>query len=52
LTGDGKGNFQATSALKSGLDVKGEVRKIIYLQEKKQLILLKNNAPAQLLQQN
>ena len=52
LTGDGKGNFQATSALISGLDAKGEVRRIIYLQEKKQLILLKNNAPAQLLHQN
>jgi hypothetical protein len=52
LAGDGKGNFQATSALISGLDIKGEVRRIIYLQDKKQLILLKNNAPAQLLQQN
>ncbi|HEY5772878.1 MAG TPA: VCBS repeat-containing protein, partial [Chitinophagaceae bacterium] len=52
LTGDGKGNFQATSTLNSGLDANGEVRRIIYLQEKKQLILLKNNAPAQLLQQN
>ena len=47
----GKGNFQPTSALSSGLDAKGEVRKIIYLQEKKQLILLKNNAPSQLLHQ-
>lgn len=52
LTGDGKGNFQATSTLSSGLDVNGEVRRIIYLLDKKQLILLKNNAPAQLLQQN
>jgi hypothetical protein len=52
LIGDGKGNFQPTSALRSGLDVNGEVRRIIYLQDKRQLILLKNNAPARLLQQN
>src|SRR5688572_10638391 len=52
LTGDGKGNFQATSALNSGLDVKGEVRRIIYLRENKQVILLKNNAPPQLIRQN
>ena len=52
LTGDGKGNFQATSALVSALDAKGEVRRIIYLQEEKQIILLKNNASAQVLQQN
>jgi len=41
LTCDGKENFQATSALSSGLDVDGEVRRIIFLQEKKQIILLK-----------
>ena len=46
LTGDGKGNFQAISTLSSGLDAKGEVRRIIYQQDKKQIILLKNNAPA------
>src|SRR5688572_16985220 len=51
LTGDGKGNFQAGPAFRSGLDVKGEVRRIIYLQDKKQVILLKNNGPAQLFQQ-
>ena len=52
LTGDGKGNFETSSTLSSGLDVNGEVRRIIYLQGKKQMILLKNNAAAQLLTQN
>lgn len=52
LTGDGKGNFQASPTFRSGLDVNGEVRRIIYLPVKKQIILLRNNAPAQLLQQN
>jgi enediyne biosynthesis protein E4 len=52
LTGDDKGNFQTILPLNSGLDVNGEVRRIIYLQETKKIILLKNNAPAQLLQQN
>ena len=52
LSGDGKGDFQTTSALISGLDISGEVRRIVYLQAKKQVILFKNNAPAQLIQQN
>jgi len=52
LIGDGKGKFRTVSNLSSGLDVNGEVRRIIYLQEKKQIILLKNNAPAQLIKQN
>jgi len=33
-TGDGNGNFQTSSALSAGLDVNGEVRRIIYLQDK------------------
>jgi len=52
LLGDGKGNFKTSPNLSSGLDVNGEVRRIIYLQEKKQIILLKNNNPVQVLQQN
>jgi len=52
LLGDGKGNFKTSPNLSSGLDVNGEVRRIIYLQEKKQIILLKNNNAAQVLQQN
>ena len=52
LSGDGKGIFQTTSAVSSGLGINGEIRRIIYLQDKKQVILLKNNASAQSLQQN
>ena len=52
LTGDGKGNFDAVSNSYSGLTIDGEVRRIIHLKDQKQVILLKNNAPAQLLQQN
>ena len=50
LTGDGKGNFEAVSNSYSGLTVDGEVRRIIHLKDKKQVIFLKNNAPAQLFQ--
>jgi hypothetical protein len=52
LPGDGKGIFQTTSAVSSGLGINGEIRRIIYLQEKKLVILLKNNAPAEILRQN
>jgi hypothetical protein len=52
LAGDGKGIFQTTSAVSSGLGINGEIRRIIYLQEKKLVILLKNNAPAEILRQN
>jgi len=52
LKGNGKGKFTVVSNFKSGLDIKGEIRRIVHLQDKKQLLLLKNNAPAQLLQQN
>ena len=52
LIGDGKGNFHAASNIVSGLDINGECRRIIYSPEKKQIILLKNNAPAQVFQQN
>ncbi len=52
LKGNGKGEFNTIPNKKSGLTINGEVRKVIYLQDKKQIMLLKNNAPAQLLLQN
>jgi hypothetical protein len=45
LKGDGKGQFIAN--VESGLSTKGEVRKIIALQNKTSLILLRNNTSAQ-----
>jgi len=52
MTGAGNGKFISIPRTDPAFDINGEVRRIIYLQEKKQIILLKNNAPAQLLQQN
>jgi hypothetical protein len=49
LSGDGKGIFQAVSAVSSGLGINGEIRRIIYLKDTMQVILLKNNAPAEVL---
>lgn len=46
LKGTGKGQFSAVSNLQTGLEIRGEVRRMIYLPDKKQILLLKNNAPA------
>lgn len=49
LKGTGGGNFRALTVAESGLSVLGEVRKIVYLKEKRNttVVLLKNDAPAQ-----
>ena len=52
LKGNGKGEFSAVSNLQTGLDVNGEIRRIIHFTDKKQILLLKNNAPVLVLQQN
>jgi hypothetical protein len=49
LKGDGKGNFSAVSSTKSGINVNGEVRRIFFNKENKKIILLKNNAKADVL---
>ena len=46
LIGDGKGNFNAVSPVVSGLNIRGEVRRIIYLEEGT-VIFLKNSEAAQ-----
>jgi enediyne biosynthesis protein E4 len=49
LKGTGPGNFVTASPADHGLKVRGESRKMIYLQDKGKttLVFLKNNAPAQ-----
>ena len=47
LKGSSNGKFNAVDYVTSGLKIKGEVRKMIYLKEKKQLVFLKNNGAAQ-----
>jgi len=47
LKGNASGKFTTVDYVISGLKIKGEVRKMIYLKEKKQLIFLKNNGLAQ-----
>lgn len=49
LKGTGNGNFVSVSSAENGLTVRGEVRRIIYLKDKKAatVILLKNNDAAQ-----
>jgi hypothetical protein len=47
LKGNASGKFTTVDYVISGLKIKGEVRKMIYLKEKKQLIFLKNNGAAQ-----
>lgn len=51
LKGDGKGNFVPVPALRSGLNVRGEVRKLVPLNDKggRSVILLKNSAAAQVI---
>jgi enediyne biosynthesis protein E4 len=46
LKGNANGKFTAVDFTTSGLKIKGEVRKMIYLKDKKQIIFLKNNAAA------
>ena len=48
LKGDGKGQFEAVSYSESGLNIRGEVRKIIYtrVNNKPMLVLLRNSATA------
>lgn len=48
LKGNGTGKFTPVDFVTSGLKIKGEVRKMIYLKDKKQVIFLKNNANSQL----
>jgi len=52
LKGDGKGNFDAVSHTTDGFKVRGECRKLVYLKENKQLVILKSSAAAQIYQQN
>ncbi|MBL0145954.1 MAG: VCBS repeat-containing protein [Chitinophagaceae bacterium] len=47
LKGNKDGKFSAVDYSTSGLKVNGEVRKMIYLKDKKQIIFLKSNAAAQ-----
>lgn len=47
LKGDGKGSFTPVSTQIDGLKVRGECRKMIYIKENHQLVILKNSAPAQ-----
>ena len=47
LTGDGKGGFKAMMPLASGLNFRGEVRKIVYLKESGTLFFLKNSDAAE-----
>lgn len=51
LLGTGKGNFVSVSSAENGLTVRGEVRRIVYLKDKKvsTVILLKNNDAARYL---
>jgi enediyne biosynthesis protein E4 len=48
LKGNANGNFAPVDFVTSGLKIKGEVRKMIYQKEKKQIVFLKNNAAAQI----
>ncbi len=52
LKGDGKGNFEAVPHTSDGFKVRGECRKMVYLKENRQLVILKNSAAAQVYQQN
>jgi hypothetical protein len=52
MTGNGNGKFSAVLNSQSGLTIKGEVRRILYDMQKKQLVLLQNNAVAQVFKLN
>ncbi|WP_462254893.1 VCBS repeat-containing protein [Ferruginibacter sp.] len=47
LKGNGKGEFTAVPHTTDGLKVRGESRKLIYMKENNLLVVLKNNAAAQ-----
>ncbi len=47
LIGDGKGGFKVVKPLASGLNIRGEVRKIVYLKESGTLFFLKNSEGAE-----
>jgi len=47
LKGDGKGGFTAVMPGTSGLSIRGEVRKMVYLENSGRVVFLKNNAEAQ-----
>jgi len=49
LKGNGDGSFTAVPMNESGLKIKGEVRKLVPLNDAKHyMILLRNNAPAKI----
>ncbi len=52
LTGNGKGGFTVVGPVNSGLSMRGEVRKIVYLKEDKALVFLKNGEATQVFQKN
>lgn len=52
LKGNGNGSFEALPHTSDGFKVRGECRKLVYLEGSKQLIILKNSAPAQVYRQN
>ena len=47
LSGDGKGGFKALTPLHSGISIRGEVRKMVYLKKSSTILFLKNNDAAQ-----
>ncbi len=47
MTGKGDGKFEAVTPSAFDKAINGEVRKLIYLDDRKTIILLKNSAPAQ-----
>ena len=52
MKGDGHGKFIPVSNSQSGLIIKGEVRRMMYDKQKKQMVLLQNNAAAQVFKLN
>jgi hypothetical protein len=52
LKGDGIGNFTPLNPGESGIITNGEVRRIIYLPDKKQIFLLRNNAATEVFSAN
>ena len=52
LKGNGKGTFEAIPHTTDGFKVRGECRKMVYLEDSKRLVILKNSAPAQIYQHN
>ena len=52
LKGKGNGGFEAVPHTSDGFRVRGECRKLVYFEDSKRLIILKNSAPAQVYQQN